>query len=231
MIWYRHWLEMRERLLVLGLAAIVLGALPMTLFDQENAVFARLLEAQGVSVDAEALALAIARVFFVVWGGAIALCGNGLRTWYMDRIAPSDVQLPFTLTLPISRGRLMGTRLLAGWLLAVIVAALVVSSRLVAHAALGGDLPVAPVAGAAVLLAVGIAAWVVVLGGILMTRGLLLFGALFAGILVCLPLSLTLMMGGITAHVPSVALSLLALASVASGAFAFTMHRARRLEC
>ncbi len=231
MIWYRHWLELRARLPMLAVAAIALGAWPLTLFDQENAVFIRTLGSRVPAADAQALALAISRTFFVVWGGAIALCGNGLQTWYMDRLAPSDVELPFTLTLPISRARLVGTRLVAGWLVAVVVASLAMSSQAVAHGWQGRSLAVAPMAAAVGWLAVGMAAWVVVLGGALMTRGPWILASLVAAIMVCLPLTLTLMMGGMTGDIRASALSLAALVGLAAGAFAFTMRRARRLKC
>jgi hypothetical protein len=52
-----------------------------------------------------------------------------------------------------------------------------------------------------------------------------------AGIIVCLPLSLAVIVGGLNDNGPQLGLSLVALAAIAAGAHAFTMHRARRLEC
>jgi hypothetical protein len=231
MIWDRHWLELRARLPFLAAAAIALGAWPMTLFDGENAVFVEFLASRPHSPDAEALALAISRIFFILWGGAIALGGNGLRTWYMDRVAPSDMELPFTLTLPISRMRIVATRLAAGWLAAMLVAVLVLGSQYTVQAIQGRSVPAGAGVNAVAWLAIGMAAWIVVYGGVLMTRGIWMFLFLMGGILVCLPLSLTLMLGGLGGNVTAIASSLAALAGLASGAFAFTVHRARRLEC
>lgn len=229
MIWYRHWLELRMRLPFFVLTAIALGVWPRTLFDQENAVFTRLL---GVlSSDVESLALALSRTFFVVWGTAVALSGNGLRTWYMDRIAPSDMELPFTLTLPVSRARLVGTRLVAGWLLAVLVAVLVMSSQYAAHTVQARTVSIAPMAAAVGWLAVAMAAWIVIIGAVLMTRGFWMFASLIAAILVCLPLSLELVIGGLAGHLTAAVSALAALVGLAVGAWLFTMRRARRLEC
>jgi hypothetical protein len=231
MIWYRHWLELRARLLFLAAAAIVLGAWPLTLFDQENAAFIKLLGSGPPAADAEALALSISRTIFVVWGGAIVVCGNGLRTWHMDRIAPSDMDLPFTLTLPVPRARLVRTRLTAGWLMAVLVAVLVMGSQGAVHAIQGHSVPLAPMVAAVGLLAVGMMAWVIVLGWALMARGVWVLASGVTAILTCFPLSLALVIGGLTGDAKASAFSLASLAGLGAAAYVFTIRRAGRLEC
>jgi hypothetical protein len=231
MIWYRHWLEMRARLPLLALTAVVLGAWPMTPFDPENAIFTALLAAGAPSPGLQTLALTVSRTFLVVFGGAIVLSGNGLRTWYMDQIAPSDANLPFTLSLPVSRARLVCSRLMAGWLLAVLVSALAMGGRYALETVQGRPMPVGPLVTAFAWLAAGLACWILAQGAALMTRGIWLLPSLIVAILISLPLSLALTLAGLRGDPTGLARSGVALAAVAAGALAFTLHRARRLEC
>jgi len=231
MIWYRHWLELRGRILVVFLAAIVLGAWPVTPLDGENAIFTALLRAGASTRDAESLALFVSRSFVIVFGGAIALCGNGVRTWYMDHIAPSDANLPFTLTLPLARASLVGSRLMAGWVLTIVMFALVMGGLYAANAIQGRMLPVGPLAKAFGWMATGMTGWILVQGAALMTRGLWIPASFVVGIFLSLPLALSLTLAGLAGNVTGIARSAVALAVLGATAFAFTLHRVRRLEC
>jgi hypothetical protein len=52
-----------------------------------------------------------------------------------------------------------------------------------------------------------------------------------AGIIVCLPLSLAVIVGGLNDNGPQLGLSLVALAAIAAGARALAMRRAWGVEC
>lgn len=231
MIWLRHWLELRGRLPFVVLAAIVLGAWPMTPADGENAIYTALLGAGASTPDATSLALFVSRSFFVVFGGAIVLCGNGVRTWYLDHIGPSNANLPFTLTLPLTRAHLVRSRLLAGWLLTVLMVALVMVGLYAAHSIQGQALPLGPLVKAFGWMAAGMTGWILVQGAALMTRGLWIPVSMVAGILLSIPLALSLTLAGVAGNATGLARSGVALAVLSVVALVFTMHRVRRLEC
>jgi hypothetical protein len=112
MIWYRHWVEMRLGVLVFAGLCLWFGIsvrgpwlslefgqpLPLTPLGQA-------VGAEGVLVWAEFAG----RILPFSLAAALALSGAGFRTFFMP-VAP----VVYTLTLPISRTRLIWTRLAAG---------------------------------------------------------------------------------------------------------------------
>lgn len=112
MIWYRHWLEMRLGVLAFAGLCLWFGfsiqgpwrsleygqPLPLTPLGQA-------IGAEAVLVWAEFAG----RILPFSLAAALALSGAGLRTFFMP-VAPAV----YTLTLPISRARLIWTRVAAG---------------------------------------------------------------------------------------------------------------------
>jgi hypothetical protein len=143
MIWYRHWVEMRLGVLVFAglcvwMGVSVLGpwrslefgqALPLTPLGQA-------IGAEEVLVWAEFAG----RILPYSLAACLALAGAGFRTLFMP-VAP----VVYTLTLPISRMRLIWTRLAAGLGVACVGATVLTVGGVVWFAMRGQTVPIAAV--------------------------------------------------------------------------------------
>jgi hypothetical protein len=143
MIWYRHWVEMRPGVLVfvvlcLWFGVSILGpwrslefgqALPLTPLGQA-------IGADSVLVWAEFAG----RILPFSLAASLALSGAGFRTFFMP-VAPAV----YTLTLPISRTRLIWTRLAAGLAVACAGAAVCTAGGIVWVTMRGQTVPMAAV--------------------------------------------------------------------------------------
>lgn len=228
MIWYRHWLELRWRLPWVLAGGVLLGLWPQDgLWDNMHRWPG---DTASVPADSAAWFSFVSRAWLLSFMGAIVLSGNGFRTWYMDSVGPSDVSLAFTLSLPLSRTRLMWTRMIGSW---VAVAGALAAATLTQFAWLslaGQPVPVSALTASAAMLAVAAAAWVVVCAALLMpTR--LVWGVLayVPAVLVCSPLTISAATTW-TAGGRSPWLALAALAVIAAACAAYMRRAARTRE-
>jgi hypothetical protein len=150
MIWYRHWLESRQILPLLVISVLLLagpradalsfGPENPTRFGREmlNSPLARQLgrdELLAWSAFAE-------RIFTSVFLSGLLLAGSGLRSQGIL----GHQGLECTLTLPIARATVIGTRLAASFIGAVLVGALVLSAHVVDLLLRGVGVPFSPMA-------------------------------------------------------------------------------------
>jgi hypothetical protein len=164
MIWHRHWVEMRPGVLVFAVLCAWLGltlvgpwhslefgpALPLTPLGQA-------IGAKEVLVWAEFAG----RILPFSMAASIALSGAGFRTLFMP-VAP----VVYTLTLPISRTRLIWTRLAAGLGVACIGATVLTAGGVVWFAMRGQAVPMAPVLQSMILGAVVLAAMLAIMSAV-----------------------------------------------------------------
>jgi hypothetical protein len=156
MIWYRHWIEMRPVLLVISAFWLLTGlgdfsgagsltwdswrSMPWQPFAMELSDL-RLAETAGVDGVTIWAGFAV-RILPFAFSGVLALTGNGLRSF----MAPGGLGPYYTLSLPVSRARLVWTRMattvgvlsLGGATVAVAAAGIL--------AAQGADVPWMPIA-------------------------------------------------------------------------------------
>jgi hypothetical protein len=150
MIWYRHWLESRQILPLLVISVLVLagpradvlsfGPENPTRFGREmlNSPLARQLERDELlawSAFAE-------RIFTSVFLSGLLLAGSGLRSQGIS----GHLGLECTLTLPIARATVIGTRLAASFIGALVVGALVLAAHAADLLLRGAEVPLAPMA-------------------------------------------------------------------------------------
>jgi hypothetical protein len=165
MIWYRHWLEIRPALVAVVLIAFGMAGL-FAYQIGEGPLSRELTESRlASSLDREALltwAMYVNRIGLSAWMMALFLGSTGLRSLFNPTGSPA-----FTLTLPVSRRVLIGSRLGAAMVLGLGFEAL----WLMAHVALlevrGVTVPYGPLLqsfgfGVPVTLA-----WVCVLGALM----------------------------------------------------------------
>jgi hypothetical protein len=164
MIWYRHWVEMRLGVLVfaglcLWLGVSILGpwrslefgqALPLTPLGQA-------IGAEEVLVWAEFAG----RILPFSLAACLALSGAGFRTFFMP-VAP----VVYTLTLPISRTRLIWTRLAAGLGVACVGATVLTAGGIVWFTMRGQTVPIAAVLQSLVLGVVLLAAMLAIMSAV-----------------------------------------------------------------
>ena len=155
MIWYRHWMEMRPGVLAFAGLCVWFGyslvgpwrsleygqPLPLTPLGQAIGV-------QAVLVWAEFAG----RILPFSLAASLALAGAGFRTLFMP-VAP----VVYTLTLPISRTRLIWTRLAAGLGVACVGAMVLSAAGVLWFTMRGQTVPIAAVLQSLVLGAVVLA--------------------------------------------------------------------------
>jgi hypothetical protein len=165
MIWYRHWVEMRLGVLVFAglcmwFGVSILGpwhsleygqALPLTPLGQA-------IGGEEVLVWAEFAG----RMLPFSFAASLALSGAGFRTFFMP-VAP----VVYTLTLPISRTRLIWTRLAAGLGVACVGAAVLTAGGVVWFTMRGQTVPVAEVLQSLVLGVVVLAAMLAIMSAVI----------------------------------------------------------------
>ena len=165
MIWYRHWVEMRLGVLVFAGLCMWLGvsvvgpwrslefgqALPLTPLGQA-------IGAEEVLVWAEFAG----RILPFSLAACLALSGAGFRTFFMP-VAP----VVYTLTLPISRTRLIWTRLAAGLGVACVGATVLTAGGVVWFTMRGQTVPIAAVLQSLVLGVVLLAAMLAIMSAVI----------------------------------------------------------------
>ena len=164
MIWYRHWVEMRVGVLVFAGLCLWFGhsivgpwrslefgqPLPLTPLGQA-------IGAQEVLVWAEFAG----RILPFCLAACLALSGAGFRTLFMP-VAP----MVYTLTLPISRSRLIWTRLAAGLGVACVGAMMLTAGGVLWFTMRGQTVPMAAVLQSLVLGVVVLAAMLAIVSAV-----------------------------------------------------------------
>jgi hypothetical protein len=165
--WYRHWLEGRPRLWMLAAIALWMGA--------STPSWAYLMPPSHELLDTT-LALSIGRerliswilfseqMSFFAWTAAFCLIGNGLRTAWFKR----DAAVSYTLTLPVSRERLIWTQQAGAWIAALGAAALTLAAQCTLLLVRGRGIPFVPLAVSAAVGAIFLIAWITVLSALTM---------------------------------------------------------------
>jgi hypothetical protein len=167
MIWYRHWVEMRLSVLVFAGLCVWLGVsivgpwrslefgqpLPLTPLGQA-------IGADAVLVWAEFAG----RILPFSLAASVALSGAGFKTFVMP-VAPTV----YTLTLPISRTRLVWTRLGAGLAVACVGATVLIAGGIVWFTIRGQAVPIAAVLQSMLLGVVVLAAMLAIMSAVITT--------------------------------------------------------------
>ena len=157
MLWYRYWLAFRFRLLVVAAYAIWTGIITPEWAKLSPAAAKELLGPRWAqSIGPESLHAWVAfagQMSFFAWAVALCLMGNGLRT------APLHPSIGYTLTLPVSRSRLISTQLASNCACALIAAALTLAVRFAAMWWRGDHIPFVPLAVTIALATLFVIAW------------------------------------------------------------------------
>ena len=165
MIWYRHWLELRSTAVMLFTAALVLAPLylrnhlfstrpplrPTLMFGPLQALSPPLDTAQinAVAGYEQFLWLAILLATYV-------LSGDAVRTFDRSSGLVVSTTAQYTLALPVSRRRVVTTRIAAGYLVAAIGLAVSAAATAMTFEVFDRTAPVVPM-----LLASGLASLVI----------------------------------------------------------------------
>ncbi len=143
MIWYRHWLELRTGLLVtvglsLLIALTVTGPFRLLEFGQ-TLTETRL----GQTIGDRVLVWAefAGRTPFFIFAATLALAGAG----FDSLLRPSGAAVAYTLTLPVSRTRLICTRLAAALAATALAGVLLSAAGAAILVARGHGIPLVPV--------------------------------------------------------------------------------------
>jgi hypothetical protein len=165
MIWYRHWVEMRPGVLVfvglcLWFGIAIVGPWRSLEFGQPLPLtpLGRAVGAEEALVWAEFAG----RILPFSLAASLALSGAGFRTFFMP-IAP----VVYTLTLPISRSRLIWTRFAAGLGVACVGAAVLTAAGVGWFTMRGQPVPIAQVLESLVLGVVVLAAMLAIMTAVI----------------------------------------------------------------
>ena len=169
MIWYRHWLELRTGLLVMAglslfMALTVTGPFHSLEFGQA------LTETRlGQTIGDQALVWAefAGRILPFIFMATLALAGTG----FDSLLLPSGAAAAYTLTLPVSRTRLICTRLAAALAATVLAGVLLAAAGAAVLLARGHGIPLVPVAQSLALGATLAAALLAIVGALLTILG------------------------------------------------------------
>ena len=225
MIWHRHWLEMRLGVLMLAGLCLWSGfavvgpwrsleygqPLPLTPLGQA-------IGAQEILVWSEFAG----RILPFSLAACMALAGAGLRTLFMP-VAP----VVYTLTLPISRTRLIWTRLAAGLGVACAGAMLLTAGGVLWFTLRGQAVPIAAVLQSMVLGVVVLAAMLAIMSAVVTA---LPTGWAFLGFLAMIALALPnsyIVSAPARADVPWLALGGYVTALIAAVVFTVSYVRTR----
>ena len=144
MIWYRHWLELRTGLLVMaGLSLLIALTVtgPFRLLESGQALTETRL---GQTIGDRVLVWAefAGRTPFFILAAMLALAGAG----FDSLLRPAGAAVAYTLTLPVSRTRLICTRLAAALAATALAGVLLSAAGAAILLARGHGIPLVPVA-------------------------------------------------------------------------------------
>ncbi len=163
--WYRYWLEARPRLWMLAAIALWMGASTPSWAKSGRTAPELLGTSLALSIGRESLLDWIAfcaQMSFFAWAAAFCLMGSGLRTAWIKR----DASASYTLTLPVSRERLIWTHHAGGGIAALCAAALMLLSQCAILLVQGRGIPLVPLAVSASIGAIFLFAWIAVLSAL-----------------------------------------------------------------
>lgn len=143
MIWYRHWLELRTGLLVtVGLSLLIALTVtgPFRLLEFGQALTETRL---GQTIGDRVLVWAefAGRTPFFIFAATLALA----RAGFDSLLRPAGAAVAYTLTLPVSRTRLICTRLAAALAATALAGVLLSAAGAAILVARGHDIPLVPV--------------------------------------------------------------------------------------
>jgi hypothetical protein len=152
-IWYRHWLEMRRTVLMCVVGALVLSPIyyQRELRDPRPGIdftgmFAPL-EALTPFLDAAQIK-AVARHTEISWVAILflsfLLAGDGLRVIDRGSLARLPSATQFTLALPITRRRVVLSRIAATYATTVVILGMMMIANVLALMAAGQPVPLGP---------------------------------------------------------------------------------------
>ena len=145
MIWYRHWLELRTGLLVMAGLSLYIALTATVPFRWLGFGQALTETPLGQAIGDQVLIWAefAGRIpTFVFYSATLALAGAGFDTL----IRPSGPAVAYTLTLPVSRTRLICARLAAAVAATVLAGVLLCAAGAAVLLARGHGIPLVPVA-------------------------------------------------------------------------------------
>ncbi len=227
MIWYRHWLELRSGLVVMAGLSLFVGLTVTGPFHSLEFGQALTETRLGQTIGNEVLVWAefAGRILPFIFVATAALAGAG----FDSLLWPSGAAATYTLTLPVSRTRLICTRLAAALAVAVLAGVLLSAAGAAILLARGHSIPLVPVAQSFALGVTLAAALLAVVGALVTLIGhrwtWLAFLALFAATI--WPISY-IVAGPARGDVPWVAL--IACLTIIPPAVAFTVHMASAKE-
>jgi hypothetical protein len=168
MLCYRYWLEYRFRLLVVAAFAVWTGIITPEWARLSPSAAKELLGTRlPRSMELESLNAWVAlagQMSFFAWGVALCLMGNGLRTAFL----PRHPSIGYTLTLPVSRRRLISTQQALSCASALIAAALTLAVRFAEMWLRGDRIPFIPLGVSIALATVFVIAWIALLSALSM---------------------------------------------------------------
>jgi len=173
MTWYRHWLELRWRLPLFALVALLLGAWRpgrgmngAADFSHTGRMYKALQEtvlAQSIGTeDLFIWAAFTERIWILAWLSAFLFVGNGLRT----ALLPRDLSIYYMLGLPVSRGRLIWTRHAANLIAGILLLAMTWGVHCVVLWFQGRAVPFVPMAQSAAFTILILVAWIAVMAAL-----------------------------------------------------------------
>ncbi|MGH9648658.1 MAG: hypothetical protein ACRD4E_17785 [Bryobacteraceae bacterium] len=165
LIWYRYWLELRQRLWILAAIALWIGASTPNWARSSRIAPELLGTGLAQSIGQESLLDWIAfsaQMSLFAWAAAFSLMGTGLRSPWIKR----DGSAYYTLTLPVSRQRLIWTNQASAWIAAVCAAALTLLAQCAVLLVLGRGIPLVPLAASAAVGALFLIAWITALSAL-----------------------------------------------------------------
>ncbi|MBZ5634121.1 MAG: hypothetical protein LAO55_13455 [Acidobacteriia bacterium] len=166
MIWYRYWLETRQRFLLLALWTIWMGAqVPDFAHPTRRAQeMMRTPLAQAIGREDAIVWEAFAdKIGSLAWVAAtFAFLGTGLRTAWL----PRDLAVYYTLTLPVSRWRLIATYQGASCVGALLAFALMLATQCVVLLIQERSVPLVPLAISIAFAIPMLMAWTAVVGAL-----------------------------------------------------------------
>ena len=163
---------------------------------------------------------------FFAWAVGLALIGNGLRT----ALAPRHASINYTLTLPVSRSRLIWTHQAASCAVAVIAAALTLAAQCVILLARGYNVPFIPLAVSIAFGTLFVIAWTAILGALTMVMHEI-WAFLAASVLFVVSIRwIWLTVTALPAYGEFPWISVAALLSITALALAFSLSQSRQQE-
>ena len=169
MIWYRHWLELRTGLLVMAGLSLLIALTdtgPFRFLEFGQALTETRL---GQTIGDQVLVWAefAGRIPFFIFVAALTLAGAG----FDSLLQPAGATVAYTLTLPVSRIRLIWTRLAVALAATVLAGVLLSAGGAAVPLARGHGIPIVPVAQSLALGVPPAAALLAVMGALVTMLG------------------------------------------------------------